>query len=409
MAQIPLPKNPLTILRKFREEFEARTNLTNFDSDSKARAISDIVVDEVLALREESLVAFYANQVANAQGTDLDALGLARGLPRFKEQFAGVQDIESNIAFSVENGTFSDINNFSDIVITDGTIIFSDPQTNEANEVIAYVVVGNHTLPAGSAVWYVSARAQFVGSKSNVGSQVLNQHNFTNYTDSALNGLKVINYYPILNGRDEEKDDVYRFRLAQYYQSLLQNNNAKILLKSLEVPGVLNAQPISGYYGIGTVGVIVSGAEGQSNTRLIEGVQGRLQKIQGPGLRMHAVAGTEVAFDLELQIKPSRAISIAEQNSIRNLITKICLDFFRKRSTVSTIDLNHLALKIQEGTGRIVSLGSLGSDSLFKRVYIRISPAGTGLAEREVLLTSTYSLASDEFPTLGLPLNIEFI
>jgi len=409
MAQIPLPKNPLSVLRKFREEFESRTNISNFESDSKARAITDVLVDEVLALREESLMAFYANQVSNATGTDLDALGLARGLSRFKEQLAQSQDLESNVFFYLESGAdFGTVNSSADIIIPDGTVISSEPNSNESGESIDYLVVGNHILLADSSIGFVSVRAKFAGSKSNVGTQVLNTHDFINYTQASLGLLKVVNSYSIINGRDIETDEAYRFRLSQHYQSLLQNNNSRILLRSLEVPGVINARPISGYFGIGTVGVIVNGAEGQSNPRLLGGVQGKLDNIKGPGLTMSVVSATQVSFDFELQVKLSKAISQVEQKQLEGVIRRICANFFSQRSAATSINLDSLALKIQEDSGGIVSLGSLGSNSLFKNVYIRTGVAGASIAEREVLLTQHYTLADDEFPALGT-LAFEFI
>lgn len=403
MAALPTQKNPLTILRNFRTEIQRRTSITNFDRDSKTRALTDTFVDEQLEVREELVTAFQANQLDNAQGPDLDRIGESLGLPRRLASFAEVSDIELSLTFFVQTGDFGSINGGAPITIPAGSgiLISSSPNNNESGAQIDYELTESITLPALESLGFASARAVISGSRHNVGTFVLTQHNFTDYVDSASNSLQVTNRYPILTGREEELDNTYRFRISQRYNSLLQVNSSKILLTGLQVPGVTNAIANSGYFGIGSVGIIVKGPEGQANARLVGGVQQQIESFRAPGMRMNAILPTEVAFDIELEVQLAKKISTAEQNTLRRSINRIALDYFRRQSTGSDVDLRDLAANIQQSTNGLVSLKRKGLADMFKKVYVRIGQSSSNQGERDKLISPIYSLESDELAILG--------
>lgn len=407
MPIIPSQKNPLVVLRAFRDELEQRTNMTNFDRDSKIRAISDVLVDELLQDREDMTEAFYANQISNAVGDQLDQIGDRKGVGRRQPEFADVLKSESSLAFFVESGDFGSINGGGSITIPVGTIVSTEPNSNELGATIDYTVTETFVLPATSSVFFVSAQASNIGNRSNVGAEVLRRHNFTSYVDSASNTLKVINFYPVLNGRDRETDDNYRFRLAQFYNSLAQVNNAKIKLQALLVPGVIQTRVMPAYYGIGTSGVAVMGAEFQTNSRLVDGVQAHLNDIQSPGLRVQATGAVQATFDFNLEIKPSRSLSNAEITTLQAEVKRAMLDYFRRLGLGDVVNLEDLGAKIQRDTNGIVSLDSIGGRRLFKKVFVRRGLPGSTSDERQKVIGKTFLLGQDMFATLGV-LNFTF-
>lgn len=402
MAIIPSQRNPLVILRGFRNEFQSRTGLTNFDRDSKTRAIADTLTEEILTGRQEMTNAFYSNQLSNAGGKDLDRMGESLGIPRRDSKFANVSPEELSLAMYVDTGTFGTINGAADIIVPASTTIYSRPNNNELGTTVNYVTTVDVTLPAALALGYINARAQTIGAGHNVGGSVLQNHGFTGYVDAVNNSLRVINFFPIINGRDKETDDLYRFRISQHYNRLMQNNNARIQLTALTVPGVLDVRTISGFYGIGTAGAIVMGAEGQSNPRLIQGVQDRLLRSRGPGLAMQATPATQVYFDLQLDARTTTNLTPARQSAVRGQVRRTCLNYFRSASGSRSVFLPDLARQIQKDAGTLLALGSPGQeDRLFRRAYIRKGLAGGATSERQRLISSSVLLELDEFADLG--------
>lgn len=409
MAITPSQKNSLAILRTMRDNITQRTNINNFDEDSKTRSIADSLTREVLDLRQQSIAAFSANNIATSKGKDLVELGESWGVPLNNNTFAQVFDTEQSLAFYVESGTFGDINSGGDITIPAGELVYSAPNNNELGTTVNYRLTTSVTLPAASALAYVSAKAETSGSGSNVGQGVLRNHEFTNYTDSGANTLKVINFYPILNGRNREQDERYRFRIAQNYNRLHQNSDARILLTALKVPGVLEVKPISGFFGIGTVGVVVLGAENESNPSLIEQVQARLNRYKGPAGSMTAIPATQVLIDLELDVKTVRKTSNAEQARLRTQIQRSIANYLRSVGLAGVVRFDELAKSIQLDTNQMVKLSTTGSvKQLFKSIYLRRGFAYGAFSEKETFISTNLLLAQDEFANIGL-LTVNFI
>lgn len=409
MAITPSQKNGVTILRDLRDKLTQRTNVNNFDHDSKSRAISDAFTKEMVDVRQQSIQATEANQLSNSTGESLVQFGNSRGVPKRGNTFAAVSEAELSLAFYVESGTFGAINSAASIVVPEGTVVFTSPNNNELGATIRYRTTQSFTLDAAAALHYVSARAETSGDIANVGQGVLRNHEFTGYTDAANNSLKVINFYPILNGRRLEGDDQYRFRISQNYNRLHQNSDARILLTSLEVPGVLQVKPITGFFGIGTVGVVVLGADNQSNQSLVEQVQIRLNRFKGPAGFMQAIPATQSVFDLELEVKTSRAVNQQEQARLRAQIRRATTNYFRSIGLAGMVRFDALAKAIQTSTKGLVRLGAVGTESkLFKKIYVRRGFSNGVYSEREQIIANIHLLEEDEFADLG-ELDVAFV
>lgn len=401
MATYPSTKNPLVVLRGFRNNLSERTNVTNFDLDSKARTLSDVLTEEQVQYREETLTAFYANQITTARGKDLDAVGLKEGVERKIAAFAGTTRNELNVAFYVDGGTFGGINGGFDIVIPGGTVVFSDAQGNELNTQIEYETVGSHTLPAASSIRFVSLRAKVSGSGSNVGQLTLRNHSFNGYADAAANTLKVINFYPIINGRNDESDDLYRFRITQQYDRIASSNSTKIKMESVDIPGVVDVRVNNGYYGIGTAAAVVLGAEFQTTPSIVSGVQAKLNSIRGPGLGVSAISASEAKFDFDLEIETARNLTVAEQNNLRSEVNRIILGYFRTIAIGGDVTLSDLGRLIATNSRYSISLNRTSGSNLFKKTFIRRGSLSAGFSVKEKVAVDTYRLENDEFASLG--------
>ena len=396
---LPSQKNPLEYFRAFRNELSAKAGINNFDTDSKAGALVGPLVDELLRSREELTSTFYSNQIQNAVGKELDSIGARYGVSRFQSTFSNVDSSEQCLALYTAS-TFGAINGGNNIVIPAGSLtISSDPNGNELGATIQYKNTEQITLLAADTIAFISAKAVTIGSGFNVGSKVLKRHNFTGYVDSVAGSLKVVNFYSILNGRDEESNNVYRFRITQQFSKIAQANDTRMLLEALEIPGVINTLTIPGYYGIGTAGVVVLGPENESNTRLVNRVQDRVNSHKTPGHYIQAVPAVRVLFDFELTLKLASSTTVSQQNNIRSQVSRILLKSLKSVGLGGSISLSTLSLDISKQLGNLASVKVV--DSPFDKVWVNKSYSGGAFNDRQRLLTDAYALELDEYSDLG--------
>ena len=402
MAILSEVNSSITLLRQFKESLTTSTGITDFSEASEARVYADVFVDQVLSARNEQVQSFYAQQLSRATGKALDRIGQDLGIERFAASFATVGRSELSLAFYVESGTFGAINGGGSITITTGTFVYSDPNENELGTSVRYLLTSDVTCNSGDAIAYASAKAEFTGSGHNVGATVIRNHNFTNYTQVANGSLKILNFYPILNGREEESDERYRFRLAKNYDRLISSNDSKLHLTALRVPGVLDVKVISGYFGIGTAGVLVLGSDYQSNNSLVQSLQSRLDDLAGPGLYAIATGAVQVTLDMTIELIPTRSLTTQEKNRIEAEMRRTLTDQLRAVSIGGSLSLQTLGASVQQKGKGLVTLGQEGSQAgAFKQVYMLRSYSNSINSERDQLISDTLSLQPDEFVDIG--------
>lgn len=391
-------KNLVNYLKAFQERVTRRTNINLFDKDSKTQALIDIFSDQLKADRGDAVSAFNALQVTQASGQQLDSLGETKGVSRLSETFASVHRSELCLAFYVQSGTFGALNGSTSFTIPKGTKIASDAKHNDLGKVITYILLEDVACNSTDVVAYASARAEASGSESNVGSSVLRNHNFNSY--SARTGLLVINFYSILNGRNRETDDHYRFRIAQLYTSIATTNEIKAKLIAVGVPGVIDTRVIPGHFGIGTIGLVILGTEFQSNNVLIDSVQSALNSVNLPGVKVSAIPAVNALIDLEVRVKTQKTLSASEQARVKNNLKRFAVNYFRSKGLGGTVSLSDLASLWAKNTNGQIQFRS-STMSIFDNVFIRRGYVSVSASERETLAGNTYSLALDEFADLG--------
>ncbi len=402
MPILPSQKNVVSIIKGFRDNLSTRTSLENFERDSKIRTITDSLSEEMLSTRELVTNAFLADRITVARGADLDRIGERMGRPRILGSFAQTSSTEKSLAFFVETGTFGDINTGSPIVVPLGELVFSAPNNNEFGETVQFRTIAEVTLPSASTLVFFSCKAVISGSVSNVGAGVIQSHGFVNYTGAGSSSLKVNNFYPLLNGREQETDEQYRSRLLLHYSSLLQNNEAKIKLASLSVPGVVDVKLIDAYYGISTVGVIVLGPEETSTPDLVRSVQVRLDQFRAPGLVAIATTATQVSFSFELVVTPTRKLSELEKRRLTSQIKRTISGHLGGVGLQGLVDTEQLAKDIQLTVPGLIAMKSAKDRRrLFRTVYAQKGNSSGFPDERKLMASSTYRLEEDEYATIG--------
>lgn len=406
MAKLPKVKNLTVLTKGFKENLEGRAGITNWGYDSAVRSITDSLTSEIY-VSQHSLRRIVSDlQVDTARGRALEKLGQTYGVQRLAPTYASVEWSERSLMFYTDS-TFGEINGGAGFTIPVGTAI---TVTNSQDLIkVKYVLTNSYTVTAGQSYVYCSARADTLGANHNVAAYTLVEHNFTSYSDSVNNSLKVSNRFPILNGRDAEDDSNLRFRISNMFGTLATTNIANISLRAMTVPGVLRAKPIPGYYGIGTCAVVVFGAGGESNADLAKRTQERLNVLQVPGMQLIAIPGINVQFDIVMDLYVGESVTSRDKNSIKRNIRRISNNFFSAQGAGSNlVDFGALKRRILRDINSLTGIIDRRAQThIFSAIYLRriISEL---TSERILLLTKVYTLENDEYATLG-SLTVNFV
>ena len=227
-------------------------------------------------------------------------------------------------------------------------------------------------------------------------------HNVS-YADSIYSTLKCNNLYPILNGQDPEDDSSFRYRISQKIPAISGNNLSNIRLQALSIPGVKRVKTIDAYFGIGTVGVIVFGADKETNQNLVERMQEKLNSIQGPGSKLLAVQGTKVHFDFDIRASLVRDLNENEKRSLERGIRRSFTNALKDQEFTGSVNIARVANRVLKDNPKISRFISGGDDvPYFEAVYARKSWSGSsGFVERRRIITNRFDLKDHEHVGLG--------
>lgn len=405
MAVVLEQKSLARYLEDFQNRIASKTNINLFERDSKAKAIADVFAEQLYNDRQDIIAGFNALQLSQARGAALDQIGLGRGVTRLRESFASVNSSESSLSFYVNSGVFGDINGGSGFTIPKGTKVWSTVKENDLGKVIQYSLTADVICNATDSIVYASAKADASGADFNVGASVLRNHGFTNYSSGS--GLLVINLYAILNGRSEESDEQYRFRISQQYASIATGNETRARLVALNVPGVIDTKIIPGYYGAGSIGLVVLGSEFQTTTKMVEAVQRNVDAMSLPGVNIKALAAVNALFDLEVTVHALKTLTAAEQARVKNTLRQLSVNYLRSKGLGGTVSLSDLGIIYSQNTGMPVQFKK-STTGIFDRVYVRRGTVSSNASERVTVVSTSYSLDLDEFADIGnLTINYE--
>ena len=397
MANLPRLRSITRPAEDIKSRLETRTGLNNFAADSAVGVMTDALATAIVNNHNETVNAFEQMQISTASGDYLDQIAVSHGVTRYQPRKAYSVASERSMYFYVASGTFGDINSGNDIDLPAGTKVFP----GDANEsAILYETVESYTLPASANRVYCTVRAVSFGSTQNVGPRTLTSHSLTTYS-----GLYCSNKYAIVNGRGRENDQALRDRLSIYFKTLSQNNKSSLLMQTLGVPGVIDLAVIEGYYGMGTCGVFVFGADGFSSTHLIRQVRTRAAEINTPGLRVIVAPGIQVAISFEIEVNIDAPLTSSETTLVRAGIKRAIMRYISAGNTRREINLRDLRNFIIQENPRLLTIlpkRTLTKESLFKNVFIgrKYSGLDTG-SIRETMIGNTYTLKAEEFAVLG--------
>lgn len=338
------------------EDLANNTNLTRLSAGGKARAL----LESVNRRLEETYDTFDLNMsrafVSSAPGQYLDLIGGLLGVDRESARTAGVDADLNIIRFYVDSGTFGDINNSTDIVIPQGTIISTDD--NESG--VTYRLKSSAVLGASASLSYIAAEATIPGSDSNIGTGALRYHNFTDYTDNANETLLVNNIHPIANGEDFESDANYRYRIVNRVLEAEAANLTAIRLAGLSVAGVADIIIKRRYRGIGTVGVIIQSTTPSVSDSLVEAVRARVERVMAYGDIAYVMGPKETGVSFRFTVHYARKLSEDEMNLIEEDLDDVIMEYVNSLDIGDTFSVNRLVSELFAVSEDITNFGITG-------------------------------------------------
>ncbi|CAB4160344.1 Baseplate protein J-like [uncultured Caudovirales phage] len=327
-----------------------KTNLSlslglEVSNDSITSILSESVGSELAALNNKVKNTFESYFLSTATGADLDRLGIQMyNLPRRSASTASCLSSDRNVHIFLNPlsgySSFSEANGGQPILIPKGTAIGERRNTPNTINIINYVTTNDLILDSNRIV-YIGVRAVNSGANYNIGSNILKELEFSDYANFRNNVLLVNNSYPILNGNDSESDESYRYRLSLYLTSRNKTNYNSIIISALNTPGVIDAKVIPGYYGIGTIGLILFGANKLVDNQMISEAERNI-RANLSNLNIKVSAGVYLFLNMNINLKSTKRFTPTEEKeilaNIKNSINDFLLNY--ESETISLDQIN---------------------------------------------------------------------
>lgn len=311
-------------------------------SDSMVNVLSSIMGSEINNYVNQMNSVIKSLDIDTASGSELDTIAFKLyRLQRRQSTIASATKSQNCIRFYVDgnDATFGSINNSQNIVIPKGTLI-SISNIFDNTGLAVYKTDAEYTLAANANVYSVGVVAMSSGSNYNI-QNGLSYHNFPN------TNLKVQQVFPILNGRDTESDAEFRIRIMDYISSQRTRSLDSLKYSLLNIPGILETRVIPGYYGLGTVGVIVVGQEQSANSNLINSANNLLSTMNQLGTEIKAFEPVSLKISLKIQYKKKDAA--VDINNIKNTLSTeldTYLSFIKPGSVLTKTNLNSFLITL---------------------------------------------------------------
>jgi len=365
------------------------TPITKTSVGSKTRAIVNALSGKLGKMYQKFDVNIAQALLVGADGKYLEFIGDMMGIEKLGQETASVSSSERVIRFYVDSGTFGDVNNGNSILLSSGTSV----GTALAGTGVTYRIPYNVILSSSLSEVYVAAQAVQPGTRSNVGARQLKYHNFTNYTGSADDSLKVVNDSEVIKGEDGEIDTNYRFRISKQVTSAEKANLTSVRLAVLNTPGVADLVIIPYFRGIGTFDVLIKAVTPTVPTGLISAVNEAVLKVVAHGVVPSVRAPIEVGISLVGKLTLKKRMTASEETNILNAVTSNVTDYINSLDIDEDMIVNELIERVMATSSEIKNVGS--ATKPFENIY---TYKPTKLEDNKIrgILLNDYSAEEDE-------------
>jgi len=383
-------KDPNEILAEARTRLIENTKVTNLDPGGTARAILEVVAS---AQGEQYAdLSFNINQsfVSKAIGENLDLIGILLNVRR-GEQTRASDTTYKNFHFYIDPATqFTG----SDVAAIINTWLNQQGRTSD------FVTADSFTIPAGvtinnrggapyvtleDAVFgptdtevFVPVQATTLGSIGRAGPSSLTTHNlaeaYVEFT-SVANIILADNLLPIVNGKDLEDDDSFRFRIINEALASRHANLTAVRLAALSVPGVADVNIQNFSHGVGTFSIFVISRDPIVSTGTLNAVQAAVQQTAAAGIR--AVVQSPIYRGLEMVVSTDffPDVGQVQRDDIKSAVRKAVVDYINNIDMGTGFVVNRIIQTILETSDRI-------KDTHITNMYIGEYNSDTAINER---------------------------
>lgn len=249
------------------------TKLTNFSENSVVGNLLRGFIDIISTENDFNESDVMSKLISSATGSNLDSIGKLFGISRNQPYYAqGYVTIIPNpsMGYTVENlkniiktETGEDV---EEIIIPQGTTVSNIDNTKE------YTITTDYTLTDEGVDCYVLCTE--ISEDYNVsGNELCNIPYPNSQLNAILNYLNIYNKDAIINGTEEESDENYRYRIANFYTANARANETALRLAALSVPGVSDVILEKYKYGIGNTNITVISQDPITNNGLLAAVE----------------------------------------------------------------------------------------------------------------------------------------
>lgn len=282
------PKTLELLYEQMRSDFAARTGFRMEDNDDLAVRLWTVAA-QLAALYSECGWSYRQAFPQTAEGENLDLHGRMRSLTRREGICA-----QGVLRFFLEYPLREDVFIAAGTVCTDAGMV-------------RFVTLENAVIPAGETYVDVETAAEQVGTAGNAAAGAV-----TLMTHAPTSVSGVTNPMPFVGGADPEDDETYRERILDSYRRLPNGANAAWYeLRTLEVDGVAAVSVLPRWQGIGTVGVVITGAQGMPDETLVAAVDEVLQSAREIATDVTVLTPTEVEVPVSVQIQVTQGFEPA--------------------------------------------------------------------------------------------------
>lgn len=276
-----------------------RTSLANIVPGTISHQIAESIAFESYIAETKIEEDSKKKSISDATGIDLTIIGDFFGVERLPSMPAYISESMRTLKFYVSgNRTFGEINNGSDIIIPEGTLI-SAPNTKTS---FVFKLDNDYVLLSNTTEQYVGATL-IQGINEPIPSRALTEHDFTNYYDYINGSLLVTNLSTIASGREEESDDNYRYRLKNALRAFNQSTNDGVYEVARSVPGVSNIYIDQASNGGGSFSVYVQGITPITGDEIVNNVKTALmQECVSPWVNISVTKPNYIGLQLSFII-----------------------------------------------------------------------------------------------------------
>jgi len=314
-------------------KLSASTDISSTGPGSIARALVEVITDEIGEFY--SSLDFYVNQsvVATATGRSLDLLGQLYNTQR--KQLSDLATVNASLgAFFF----YIDAPHNADITIPRGTRIEMGGD-DTLGQVFSYATTEQATIIAGRLRAYASIRPLFEDSVFTAGMNTLTEHDFSGSPVGVP--VRCTNPKAIPASIGYEGDDAYRERIIVAVRTAAGGTATAIRFTALGVPGVRDVRVRQAPYGLGTFEVLVVAEDYQATAGIVNTVTAALEVPRPTGVRMLVRRPNLLHADIKATVTLKRGLNVTPEGVTRR-VTNAILRYLNTLSVGDTLIYNQM-------------------------------------------------------------------